>query len=120
MNKLLLIPALMLPLMAAKCDEQLRSVLAQTCDGLAVAYSHYDAVAGSGLVKTGTMNRVAAVRIQTDYLCAHPERATTVSVTAIAAKAYVELSAAFRQAGTAGDAGYSQVNDLRNLLERAR
>lgn len=114
--------ALALPIMGATCQDQLRSVLTQTCDGLAVAYAHYDAVAESGVVSAFNMARVAAVRQQSDYLCANPASATTVSVTAVAAKAYVALNAAFKQGGSLSDAkaGYSKVQDLKGLLDKAR
>lgn len=114
--------ALALPLMAAKCDDQLRSVLTQTCDGLEVAYAHYDAVVASGVLKTSTITKVALVREQSNALCTNPGSATTVSVTAVAARAYVALNAAFREGGTLRDAkvGYTQVENLRGILEKAR
>lgn len=114
--------ALALPLMAAKCDEQLRSVLTQTCDALDVAYAHYDAVVASGVLKTSTITKVALVREQTNALCTNPGSASTVSITAVAARAYVVLNAAFREGGTLRDAkmGYTQVENLRGILEEAR
>lgn len=117
-----LLMALTLPLMAAKCDEQLRSVLTQTCDGLNVAYAHYDALVDGGVISTSRQAKIAVVRQQTDALCANPGSATTVSVTAIAARAYVQLSAAFREAGNAPAAklGYSKVENLRKVLEEAK
>lgn len=114
--------ALTLPLMAAKCEDQLRSVLTQTCDGLDVAYAHFDAVVASGVLKTSTITKVALVREQTNALCTNPGSATTVSITAVAARAYVALNAAFREGGNQNSAklGYVKVHDLKALLEKAR
>lgn len=113
--------ALTLPLMAAKCDDA-RAILVKTCNTLADTYAHYDAVAASGALSARTQARVAAVRAQTDDICTSPETATTISITAAAARAYVALNAAFREGGTLRDAkvGYTQVQNLKVFLEEAR
>ena len=113
--------ALSLPLMGATCEDA-RALLVKTCNTLADTYAHYDAVAASGVVSKINMARVAAVRAQTDDICASPETATTISITAAAARAYVALNAAFKQGGTLRDAkvGYSQIIDLRRIADKAR
>lgn len=113
--------ALALPLMAAKCDDA-RALLVKTCATLDETYAHYDAVAASGVVSKINMARVEAVRAQTTDICTSPETATTISITAAAARAYVALNAAFKQGGTLRDAkvGYTQVRGLRAILEAAR
>jgi hypothetical protein len=119
---LLALPVLAVALMGASCDAKLQNVLVQTCDGLKIAYAHYDAVAESGVLSARVIQRVAVVRQQTDALCANPGSATTVTVTAIAAKAYLALNAAFREGGNTKEArlGYTKVQGLRTLLEKAK
>lgn len=114
--------ALILPLGAATCQDQLRSTLTQTCDGLDVVYAHYDAVAQVGVVPAVNMKWVETARQQTDRVCASPGTATTVSVTAAAAQAYLALNAAFKASKSKVDSrlGYTKLQDLKRLLEQAR
>jgi len=121
-KKSLLISALTLPIMAQSCTDQLRATLIQTCDGLREAYSYYDEVAASGALSNSTMSKVAFTRGQTDKLCADPANATPLTITRVAANAYVVLNAAFREGGQYGPAvkGYVKVQGLKKLLLEAR
>lgn len=122
MKLLYTLMALSLPLMGLTCQEQLRSTLTQTCDGLDVAYAHYDAVAATGAIPAANMNKVAIARRQTDRICASPGAATTVSITAAAASAYIALNGAFRHGGNSTEArlGYSQLKHLKQIADEAR
>lgn len=101
------------------CQDQLRANLVKTCSALADAYAHYDAVVEAGAVSERTKARVAFVRRQTDDLCTSPETATTLTITATAARAYVALNAAFKEGGELSDArvGYVKVQNLKKFLE---
>jgi len=118
----LLVAVLALPLMAATCTDQLRATLVQTCDGLREAYSYYDEVAASGALSAQTISRVAFARTQTDALCSNPELATPLTITRVAANAYVVLNAAFREGGQFSSAkvGYAKVQNLKKILQQAK
>lgn len=106
--------ALAIPLMAATCNS--RDVLVRTCNALNDAYAHYDAVAASEAISAGTMAKVNVVRKQTNDICTSPETATTITLTAAAARAYVALNAAFREGGSVR--GIRKLEELRAVAKK--
>jgi hypothetical protein len=122
MKTLFTVLALTSATMLAACNDNLRSTLVQTCDGLAVAYAHYDAVEATGAVSASTVRKVALARRQTDRVCDNPASATTISVTAAASSAYIALNAAFREGGEMRSAqmGYSKITDLKRIADAVR
>lgn len=110
----------LLILAGCQSSQQFQENLARTCAGLAQAYASYDIVAASGLVSERTIKKVEAIRVQTDLVCADPQNANAVSLTALAAGAYIALNKAFKEGREHGDAqtGYVRVENLRKFLER--
>lgn len=117
---ILAVPFIAFALMAASCNEKLTTVVIQTCDGLEVAYTHYDAIKEA--VSAKTQRQVAFAREQSDRICTNPASTTSVSLAAAAARTYTALRAAFAEGGELNDArvGYSKIENLRKLIEQAR
>lgn len=97
-------------------EAALRASLARTCAGLDRIFAHYDGIAISGLISERTMSRVDAVRQQSSRICTSPETATTESLTASAAAAYVALYAAFKESGDR--AGFVGLENLRKSVKK--
>lgn len=124
MSKLKLLfalPILAVALMGAQC-QKLTDVVTQTCDGLQVAYEHYDAIKETGALSARVIRDVDLARQQTDRVCTNPAGASTVTLAAAAARSYVALKAAFAQGGDMSSAklGYAKIEGLRSALEKAR
>lgn len=114
-KKSLTILALSLPLIAAKCDEQLSAIAVKTCAALDTIYSHYDQVKADGVIPVRYTSRVDAVRVQTDKLCANPAGVNTIVLAGVAGEAYIALRAAFRAGAGEGSDDYHVANGLEKL-----
>lgn len=107
--------ALSLPLMAAKCDEQLSAIAVKTCSALDTIYAHYDEVKADGVIPVRYTSRVDAVRVQTNKLCANPAGVNTIVLAGVAGEAYIALRAAFRSGAGEGSDDYHVANGLEKL-----
>lgn len=116
---ILLLPVAMIMLVAASCDERVQKVAVATCNGLSVAYAHYDEIKASGILSVRYTAPVDAIRVQTDKACVSPSTLSTVRLAGLAAQAYVALRPAFQAALGQGDRDYDATKGL-EIIERLK
>lgn len=117
----LALPVLAIALMGQTCvaqDEQVRSILATTCPAVDVAYSHYLAV--QTVVSKGVSDKIELTKSVSDRFCANPSTATTTSVLANAAAAYLAVRQAIAEARASGVVEVAKIDRLETSVERVK
>lgn len=100
-------------------NARLRSVLAETCPAVDVAYEYYRAL--TDVISARTQQRVELAKAQVDRLCASPSTATVTTTLTSGAAAYLAISAAVKEARASGAAGVGYpAGKLQDLADKIR